>query len=147
MRLRGSVSVCAASLWLLAACRQSGRGFTVTDSHRAERDRCVGSLGHCRFKALFTDGPCVVRRLALTVGNVSKIFPYFALFRHASDGRQEHSCHFQLTDMRACSKSLKSCRLAIDNITLNITWICICLRLFFYWVLEITACNGLICCI
>ena len=74
VRQRGSVSVCAASLCLLTACSQSGRGFTVTDSHRAERDRRVGSLGHFGFKASFTDGHCGVRGLALTVGNVSEIF-------------------------------------------------------------------------
>ena len=42
----------------------------MTDSHGAERDRRVGSLGHCGFKASFTDGLCGVRGLALTVGNV-----------------------------------------------------------------------------
>ena len=42
----------------------------MTDSHRAKPDRHVGSLGHYGFKALFTDGLCGVRGLALTVGNV-----------------------------------------------------------------------------
>ena len=36
---RGNLSVCAASLCFLTACRQSGHGLTVTDSHKAERDR------------------------------------------------------------------------------------------------------------
>ena len=60
-------------LCFLTACRQSGRGFTVTDGHGAERDRRVGSLGHYGFKALFTDGLCGVRGLALTVDNVSSL--------------------------------------------------------------------------
>ena len=32
-----SMSACAASLCFLTACSQSGRGFTVTDSHRANK--------------------------------------------------------------------------------------------------------------
>ena len=62
--------LCAASLCFLTACSQSGLGFTLTDSHRAERDRHVASLGHYGFKASFTDGLCGVHGLALTVGNV-----------------------------------------------------------------------------
>ena len=71
--------LCAASLCFLTACSQSGCGFTVTDSHRAERERRVGSLGHYGLKTSFKDGLCGVRGLALTVGNVSEIFPYFTL--------------------------------------------------------------------
>ena len=44
--------------------------FTVTVSHRAEQDSCVGSLGHYGLKASFTDALCGVRGLALTVSNV-----------------------------------------------------------------------------
>ena len=65
-----TLCLCAVSLCFLAACRQSGRGFTVTDSHRAERHRRVDSLGHYEFKASFTDGLCGVSGLVLTVGSV-----------------------------------------------------------------------------
>ena len=66
--------LCVASLCFLTACSQSGRGFMVTDSHRAEQDRRVGSLGHNGFKASFTDGLFGVHGLVLTVGNVCLLF-------------------------------------------------------------------------
>ena len=75
--------VCVCSFSLLPHCLQPEWALFHGDSHRAERDRHVGSLGHYGFKALFTDGPFGVRGLALTVGNVSS---KLLLFQHASDG-------------------------------------------------------------
>ena len=72
----GAACLCAASLCFLITCSQSGHGFTVTDGHRAEQHRGVSFLGLYGFKASFTDRLYGVRGFALTVGNVSKLFPY-----------------------------------------------------------------------
>ena len=98
--------VCVCSFSLLPHCLQPEWAWFHGDSHRAERDRRVGSLCHYGFKASFTDGPC---GFTLTVGNAVVEAVVLLLFQYASHGRQEHSCHFQLTGMR--TKSSKSCRL------------------------------------
>ena len=61
------VSVCSFSL--LPHCLQPEWAWFHSDK-QSQRDRRVGSLGHCGFKASFTDGLCGVRGLALTVSNV-----------------------------------------------------------------------------
>ena len=77
---------------LYELCATAGQCVCVQLLSGAERDRSVGSLGHYVFKASFTDGLCGVRGLALTVGNVSTIFPCVCFFnKPRTVGRSTHA--------------------------------------------------------